>query len=59
MPASATVGTSGTIGERLALLTASGRNFSALIWGSAEEMPSNITGTCPPMTSMSAGALPL
>ena len=58
-PASATVGTSGSSGSRLAPVTASARSFPALMCGKAEGMLSNIIITWPPSRSVIAGALPL
>src|SRR4029453_17843883 len=58
-PASATVGTSGSAGARVADVTASGRSFPALICGSDGGRLSNISCTWPPSRSCSAGALPL
>ena len=58
-PASASVGTSGSCGERAGVVTASGLNLPALICAMAEEVVSNIICTLPPMTSRWAWLLPL
>ncbi len=59
MPCSASVGTSGSSGERCGALTASARNLPARIWPMAEEVLSNIISTSPEMMSMCACELPL
>src|SRR6218665_456646 len=58
-PDSATVGSSGAAPERLALVTASALSLPAFTCGMAERMVSNISCAWPPITSVSAGALPL
>lgn len=44
-PASATVGRSGTAGERFSELTASARNRPCLTWGSTDTIDANIMST--------------
>lgn len=58
-PDSATVGTSGSSGERCALVMAMARNRPACTCGRAEGVLSNIDCTWPPSRSVMAGALPL
>ena len=52
-------GTSGSTGERLGVLTAKALILPLLISGSEVPMPSNISGTWLPITSVSAGVEPL
>src|SRR5450759_1652530 len=56
---SATVGTSGSSGERFAVVTASARNLPALMWAIDDGKLSNVTCTWPPSRSVSIGAEPL
>ena len=58
-PDSATVGTSGYAGARVAEVTANARSFPDLICGSDGGRLSNINCTCPAIRSCNAGALPL
>ena len=58
-PASASVGTFGSSGERRAEVTASGRKRPALICPIAEDVVSNIISTEPPIRSACAWLLPL
>lgn len=57
-PSSATVGTSGSDGRRVAVVTASARSLPAFTCGDALTTLSIMIGTCPAMTSISAGPLP-
>ena len=57
--ASATVGSSGVVGERLVEVTAIALSRPAFTNGRHEGMLSNITVTWPATMSVSAGALPL
>ena len=59
MPSSASVGTSGSWGERLAAAMARGLIFLPAISGAVVMTGSNIMSTCPAITSCSAGAEPL
>ncbi len=59
MPPSATVGTSGKAVLRFSDETASARVRPALMAGSCSGRLPNMPGTCPPITSCSAGAPPL
>jgi hypothetical protein len=54
-PASETVGSSGTLAERRALVTASARSLPALMNGITDAEVANITCTSPAITSVSAG----
>ena len=58
-PASAMVGTSGSTGERLALVTARGRILPPLMYCSTEFTFWNEASTWPPIRSVWAGAPPL
>ena len=58
-PASEIVGSSGTVAERCAPVTASARSLPALIYGIAEAEVANISWACPAITSVSAGCAPL
>ena len=58
-PASWTVATSGSIGERLAPVTAIGVTLPSLACADIIGMASNITSMWPPSRSLSAGAEPL
>ena len=58
-PVSATVGTSGSAGERVAVVTASGRSLPALMCGSTGVMVSNDIRIWPPSRSVASGPLPL
>src|SRR6185437_12819383 len=58
-PDSASVGRSGNAAARAPLVTASARSFPALMNGNDDGRLSNINCTCPPIRSVSAGALPL
>jgi hypothetical protein len=49
---------SGRIGERIAVVTASARSLSALMYSIDEVKAPNTTCTCPPSRSVSAGANP-
>src|SRR5262249_50295952 len=55
---SPTVGTSGRASERIAAVTASGRNLPALICSIEEGKVSNMICTCPPTKSIRAGPAP-
>src|SRR5262249_53276058 len=55
---SPTVGTSGRASERIAAVTASGRNLPALICSIEEGKASNMICTCPPTKSIRAGPAP-
>ena len=44
--------------ERLSLDTASMRMFGLVACATASEIGTNVTGMCPPITSVSAGAVP-
>ena len=55
----AKVGTSGSNGERLALVTAIAFTLPALMCDTIATVLSNIIGTCPPSRSLIAGAEPL
>ena len=57
MPASRMVGTSGSIGLRVAEVTASARTWPPVMNFCAPPTMSNIICNCPPMTSFIAGAL--
>src|SRR5882672_4138279 len=57
--ASATVGTSGAAGERLAVDTASSFNVPALTCATAAGNPEKKKSTCPPRRSFKAGPAPL
>ena len=56
---SPTGGTSGSMAMRWAVETPTARTLPAWINGSAGPRSTNISGTCPAMTSLSAGRLPL
>ena len=56
---SATVGISSAALDLDLLVTASARNFPAFTKGKEDGIPSNMIGTCPPITSVKAGPLPL
>ncbi len=58
-PASASVGTSGSSGERLGVITASGRSLPPLIWPIDDDVVSNISCALPAMRSRCAWLLPL
>ena len=58
-PDSATVGMSGSSGERLAEPTASARILPLLMCGTEVSTLSYIKSVCPPIKSISAGAAPL
>ena len=58
-PASATVGNSGTAGERCALPTARPFNLPLLTSGSTNGMLLKSNCTCPPSRSVTAGPVPL
>src|SRR5450432_3964037 len=58
-PDSCTVGTSGSSGERVRVVTASGRSLPAFTSGSAGGKLTNMAATCPETTSFSAGDEPL
>ena len=53
------MGSSGAAGERFALVTASALSLPLFTCGIADSIVSNISAAWPPMTSVSAGALPL
>jgi hypothetical protein len=53
------VGTSGAAAERVAPVMATAFSAPLFTCGSADSMVSNMMGTWPPITSCSAGALPL
>src|SRR5215471_19208570 len=55
---SATVGMSGNTGERVAVVTASARSLPLLTYSIDEDMVANMTCTCPPSRSTSAGPAP-
>src|SRR6516162_5511289 len=55
---SATVGISGNTGERVAVVTASARSLPPLTYSIDEDMVANMTCTCPPSRSTSAGPAP-
>src|SRR6516164_4378749 len=55
---SATVGMSGNTGERVAVVTASARSLPPLTYSIDEDMVANMTCTCPPSRSTSAGPAP-
>jgi len=55
---SATVGTSGSADERSAVATAKARTLPARTYSIDAGMLSNMTCTCPPIKSISAGAWP-
>ena len=57
-PDSATVGNSGAVGKRLAVVTASPRNCPDLACCSTPAMVLNMTSTRPGMTSFKASATP-
>ena len=59
MPSSSIVGTSGSSGERLALVMASARSLPALMLGSPVLMFMKVASTWPPSRSAIAGAPPL
>ena len=48
---------SGSASERVAVVTASARSLPALMYSIDEGMLSNMTCTCPPIRSVSAGAV--
>ncbi len=52
MPSSATVGVSGSVGRRSALVIASNRSLPLCTCGITGSMPLNITSACPDTTSM-------
>src|SRR5205085_11601888 len=54
----ATVGMSGSASERVVVVTASARSLPALMYSIDEGIEANITCTCPPSRSVSAGAPP-
>ena len=58
MPASTTVGTSGTSGERCAEVTASGTSWPLLKYGTKAVMTSMPTGITPAIRSVVIGAPP-
>ena len=58
-PSSAIVGTSGSDGSRVAVVTASARSLPAFTCGEALTTLSIMIGTWPAITSISAGPLPL
>ena len=58
-PASIMVGTSGSAPERCGPVTASGRNFPALICGMAGTMSENTIWICPATRSVTAWMVPL
>src|SRR5712692_5737045 len=58
-PASETVGSSGTVPERCAVVTASARSRPALIYGITEAEVANMSCACPAITSVSASCAPL
>ena len=49
---------SGSASERVAVVTASARSLPALMYSIEEDMGANMTCTCPPSRSVSAGAAP-
>jgi hypothetical protein len=53
---SATVGMSGSVSERVAVVTASARSLSALMYSIDPGIEANISCTCAPSKSVSAGA---
>jgi hypothetical protein len=55
---SAIVGTPGSVSERVAVVTASARSLSALIYSIDATVPGNMTCTCPPSRSVNAGPPP-
>src|SRR6516225_9570126 len=55
---SPSVGTSGSPCQRVVAVTAKGRSLPALICSMEDGMLSNMTCTCPPMRSVSAGGAP-
>ena len=55
---SPTVGTSGSASERVAVVTANARSLPALMCSIDAGMSMNMTCTCPPSRSVSAGAAP-
>ncbi len=58
-PDSAIEGMSGAAPVRFAVVTASARSLPLFTNGIAEGVESNIICTCPPITSVRAGVLPL
>src|SRR4051794_11710042 len=54
-PASAIVGTSGSAGDRLGLVTAKPRSLPSFIWGTAGGSDVNAIGVCPPSVEAAAG----
>src|SRR5262249_31700960 len=56
--ASPTLGSSGSASERVAVVTARGRNWPALTYPMEEGMGSKATCTCPPSRSVSMGPAP-
>ena len=58
-PDSRAVGTSGSDGERSALLTEIGRNRPLLIWPIDDAIPVNIIDVSPLTVATTAGVLPL
>jgi hypothetical protein len=52
------MGMSGSTGERVEVVTASTRSLPALTYSIDEEMLANMTWTCPPSRSTSAGPAP-
>lgn len=58
-PCSASDGTPGAAGERLACVTASARSWPDWINGASVGQVPNSIGTCPPITSSSACVVPL
>src|SRR5689334_10284487 len=59
MPASAIVGTSGSVSARFALVTPKLRSFPDLTWGSADANVDRKTEISFPRTAVSAGPVPL
>ena len=57
-PISCMVGTSGSDGERLVPVTASGVTLPSLAWTDITGMASIIASICPPSRSLSAGPAP-
>src|SRR5262245_4574945 len=55
---SLTVGMSGSISQRVALVTANARSFPALMYPTESAGPVNMTCTCPPIRSAVAGPPP-
>src|SRR5262245_43706673 len=56
--AAPTLGSAGSASERVAVVTASGRNWPALTYPIEEGMGSKATCTCPPSRSVSMGPAP-